>query len=53
MDDISGFLDDVRDLGQEFESLKDEVVSSVVDFGRELGDEPTVAPVTSDETGES
>lgn len=53
MDDISGFLDDVRDFGQEVESLKEDIVSSVVEFGRELADEPAPESDTSDETSQS
>lgn len=45
MDDISSFLDDVRELGAEFDTAKDEIVSSVVDLGRELaGDEASAEP---------
>lgn len=50
MDEISGFLDDVRDFGQEVEALKEDIVSSVVEFGRELADEPAAESDASDET---
>ncbi len=33
---LGEFLDDVRAAGEEFEALKDDVVSSVVELGREL-----------------
>lgn len=34
---INEFLDDVRAAGEEFAALKEDVVSSVVELGREIG----------------
>lgn len=42
---LSEFFDDVRAAGEEFEALKDEVISSVTDLGRELsGDAAPAEP---------
>lgn len=35
LDDIAGFLDDVRQVGEEFDGLKQEVLASVADLGEE------------------
>lgn len=42
---LSEFLDDVRAAGEELEALKDDVMSSVVEMGRELsGDDVSAEP---------
>ena len=51
-DDLTGFLDDVRQLSDELTELKDDVVSSVVtDFGQEATD--AVTELTVIVSGES
>lgn len=38
LDDITSFLDDVRQVGEELDSLKRDVVASVADFGHEASE---------------
>jgi hypothetical protein len=40
-DDITGFLDDVRQMGDELGELKDDVISTVTDFGSDLAEPVT------------
>lgn len=49
---LSEFLDDVRAAGEEFEALKDDIVSSVVEIGRDLTGEEVPAETDSDEARE-
>lgn len=50
-DDIAGIVDDARQLGEELNGLKDEIVSSVTDLGQEAT--TTVSEVTDALTGEA
>lgn len=50
---LNEFLDDVRAAGEELAALKDDVVSSVVEFGHELADEVAPEPDTRDETDQT
>ena len=48
---LNEFLDDVRAAGEEFEALKDDVVSSVIEMGRELsGDEVSTSTADDEAT---